>query len=269
VSNDSDVDADAVGAALEALSVPAEEIASALRLMPNRAIGVLVYGSRARNDFTPASDLDLLALFASPRGSRSDGNARLSYYTPEQLATAIGTLFGMHLARDGIILHDTGGVLASCLASMGAPDPEELSTRIRRYSAVLDTSNNDLQRYLGGLTRVARYLLRTAIYAQAIAAGRPCFSVRELAERLAQPELVALLSADPAVHGSPSSDTFLDLRARLASTVGPLVSNPYGSIAALIVSEWDSDRERATLATLATASDAATFDYSELPKVLL
>ena len=46
-----------------------------------------------------------------------------------------------------------------------------------------------------GLLRQARYLLRSCLYAQAIADGDPCFSVRELAVRRGDPNLARLLAS--------------------------------------------------------------------------
>lgn len=263
------VDREKFQAALKKLAVPVRDVNVATGLLPPSALGILVYGSRARADFVPDSDLDLLALVENPRGSSMSGRVHVSYYTPEQLATARRTLFGMHLARDGVVVHDTGALLSKQLTNMGTPDAAALLARVRRYSAVLDVSAEEEQRYLAGLARVARYLLRTAIYAFVIAQGRPCFSVRELAERLGQPELAVLLSANPTVHGEVSTALLAELRRRLAGVVGSLETNVHGSLRALIVNEWDADRDRATLATLATASDDRSFDYAALPKVLL
>lgn len=50
----------------------------------------------------------------------------------------------------------------------------------------------DLPKYLPGLLREARYLLRSCLYAQAMAASDPCYSVRELAVRHSAPHLTHL-----------------------------------------------------------------------------
>jgi hypothetical protein len=141
--------------------------------------------------------------------------------------------------------------------------------RIRHFGAILDVNDHEGAEYAVGLTRVARYLLRTAIYALAIAQGDPCFSVRELSVRFNDPDLVMLLSADPVVALPASIETMSELRRRLNDVVGPFAENRYGSFRNLIVAEWYEDAERATLATLALVRDDGVFDYAALPKVLL
>ncbi len=266
---DSIVSRERVSALLATLSLTEEHLASAWQLIPDRAIGILVYGSRARDDFIPTSDLDLLTLLTSPAGSRIAKPATMSFYTPAQLASASGTLFSMHLSRDGVIVHDTNETLSEILKSMVAPDPAILLSRVRHYSAILDASEPDLLQYLPGMARIARYLLRTAIYALALKQGSPCFSVRQLADRFSEPDLATVLSSDPAIHGPVSRTQFATLVGRLVQVIGSTEVNPHGSLHAMIVAEWYSDRERATLATLATASPDHDFDYAELPKVLL
>lgn len=263
------VDSSAIETGLAALGVPATQVAAALGLVPADSLALLVYGSRAREDHTPESDLDLLALVPTSRGSLTAAAVHLSCYTPGELSSATGTLFGMHLARDAITLTDPQGVLDGLLSRMGTPDPDDLRQRVRHFGAVLDVHGEERERYLSGLSRLARYFLRTVIYAEAIEDGRPCFSVRELAVRYEHPEWVALLSADPDIHGPATEHGLADLCERLVAIVGALETNPHGSVRALVVAEWNRDRPLATLGVLATSNDGGPFDYSELPKVLL
>jgi Nucleotidyltransferase domain len=258
-----------VRAGLQAINVEDSLAEIASFLVPEDTVGLLVYGSRARGDHTPSSDLDLLVIVPRPVGSRTAPKVSVSCYTVEQLRCANGTLFGMHLARDAVAVYDPDETLGSLLASMGQPDPVALLARAKHFSAILDVTADELNLYLGGLVRLARYLLRTVIYAVAIAQGSPCFSVRELAIRFVEPELADLLSSDPSVQSPNTTATFRDLVERLSSLLGALPSNAYGSLRSLIVAEWADDRDRATLATLAIARRSDGFDYAELPKVLL
>ena len=254
---------------LSGIGVPWRLVKAALDVVPIDAIGLLVYGSRARADYVQDSDLDLLALVHKPGGSKTYVKANLSCYTPAQLCSASRTLFGMHIRRDGVVVADTNGELENIISAFQDPDPSQLLSRVRHFSAILDASEADLDLHLPGLCRLARYLLRTAIYSLALAEGQPCFSVRELAERFAQPELVALLSSDPDVVAEPSSGEFEELRRRLRVAVGAPVPICYRSLESLAVAEWGDDRERSTLAILAMTGECGELDYSELPKVLL
>ena len=252
------------------ISVPERLVRAALEIVPFDAIGILVYGSRARADYVQDSDLDLLALVYEPGGSKTYGKANLSCYTSAQLCSASNTLFGMHIRRDGIVIADTNFELENLINSFSDPDPSQLLSRVHHYSTILDASEADVELHLPGLCRLARYLLRTAIYSLALAEGHPCFSVRELARRFAQPELATLLSSDPDIVAEPSSREFEELRKRLKMVVGAPAPNCYRSIESLAVAEWDDDRERSTLAILAMTTDEfGDLDYSELPKVVL
>ena len=147
----------------------------------------------------------------------------------------------MHIKRDGVILLDNNGELATIIGGLAAPEPAILMRRIRHFSTILNVEGIEKPRYVSGLVRLGRYLLRTAIYASAAAAGRPCFSVRELAVRFGQPQLVRLLASDARARDEASEAVLDDLCTRLAAVVGEPAANPHGSIRALIVAEWESD----------------------------
>ena len=251
------------------MGVPPRLVVAAMRVVSLDAIGLLVYGSRARADYVQNSDLDLLALVRNSTESRTFEGVNLVCYTPEQFRSASGTLFGMHIRRDGVVISDTTGELRSLIQELQEPDPFQLLSRVRHFSAILDAGETELDIHLPGLCRLARYLLRTAIYSLALAEGRPCFSVRELAERFADPDLVTLLSSDPGVVAKPSLAEFAKLRKRLRTAVGRPSPIRYGSLESLAVAEWDDDRDRSTLAIMAMTCEGDDLDYAELPKVLL
>jgi hypothetical protein len=230
------------------------------------AIGIVLYGSYARGDHESSSDVDLLVVADRPGGSRKLGIANVATYTLAQLASAPGSLFGMHLARDGRVLHDTDHLVAGLLSSMGEPGPAVLFDRIRHLGAVLD---GDPSEHLGGRIRVARYLLRTAVYVVALAEGEPCFSVRELAERAGEPGLVRILAANVATAPAPTPEVLDDLLARLGNIVGPVASDPHGGLRNLIVAEWFDDPARASLGVLVLAGEQNELDYTALAKVVL
>jgi hypothetical protein len=173
----------------------------------------------------------------------------------------------MHLARDAVVLDDLDGVIRADLAEMGQPDPAVLFERIRHFAAVLD--DRPVEAHLFGRVRAARYLLRTAIYVAALADGRPCFSVRELADRAGDPGLAVVLASNPKVAPPASSSTLADLVRRLNDVVGDLETNQHVSLQNLVVAEWFEDRMRASLGALAAAGPDVDFDYAAIAKVLL
>jgi hypothetical protein len=261
----------AVRSQLAALGVPRMLADQLCGYLDDTLLGVLIYGSWARQDAGPQSDLDILTLSETCVDDKKvdiPAKLSLSRYTPEQLQKAGRTLFGMHLARDGIIIYDRNNRLRNILGSFSSPDPGELLSRLLQFSAIFDIPRDQLIAYLPGLCKLARYLLRSAIYAVALSQGAPCFSVKELAERFSDPALVKILSSHPGVHPEASIGVLDDLRERLANVVGGTASNRFGSIHSLIVGYWDSDPDIAYLATLALGS-RDSLPYSEVPKVIL
>lgn len=254
---------------LARLGVSEALTAQASELVPADAIGVLVYGSRARGDWVESSDLDLLVLVRSPRLSRRTAAVSLSCYTEDQLRSASGTIFGFHLARDGVIAVDTENALGAILAQFGDPDPQRLRHRIRRLAALLETGADDRELYLPGLCRLARYLLRTAVYLAAFAEGRPCFSIRELAERYEEPALTTILASDPDAVPEPSADELDALADRLRVFAGDPIPIRETSLEDIAVAYWDDDSMMSQIATLAMAGKGDEFDYSQMSRILL
>ncbi|MDT9662076.1 nucleotidyltransferase domain-containing protein [Rhodococcus qingshengii] len=265
---ESPIDLEAVRKKLADLLVDGVLIEQICTRIHGNAIGVLLYGSWARGEASTTSDLDLLVVSQLRADSGMEGKLSLSSYTPNQLTDARATLFGMHLARDGIVLHDTADRMAEILSTFTPPDPQGLLQRIREFSTVLNLPREEQANYLAGLCQVGRYLLRTAIYVLALRDGRPCFSVEELAVRFNQPELTNLLSSHPEQYPAPSLGVLDDLRQRLTKVVGPPDDNPYGSLHALIVGSSISNPDLENMAILALGVDES-LPYAELPKVIL
>lgn len=252
--------------ALLAMGVPPSVVEDFPEL-PADVEGLLVYGSRARGDAVPSSDLDMLALVGTPRPSTQSGDVSLSYYTSKQLSTGIGTLFGAHLKRDARILCDIRGDLTSAVEDMGEVDTDRVLTRARSMSELFTNHRHDLPKYLPGLLRQARYLLRSCLYAQAIADGEPCFSVRELAGRHGDPELARLLASR-----QPREATTTELEEclfRLRGIVGEFPPSEHGSLEATIVNEWGQPSDILSMAFMALGVTGQGSDYAEVEKILL
>jgi len=251
---------------LISLEIPAA-IADELPDLPPSVQSVLLYGSRARGDFLSDSDVDLLALVPKQIPSISAGPINISFYTRAQIASGISSLFGLHLQRDGIILSDTDGQLAATIAKLGPVDTARLLARVQAMSALFTTPARDLPKYLPGLLREARYLLRSTLYANAIALGDPCFSVREIASRHGDPDLARLLSSRQ--HGNPSIGDYDRCLAQLNELIGEFPESRHGSLEATVVNEWGIPGDLLSMAFMALGSSGGGSDYAEVGKILL
>jgi hypothetical protein len=190
-------------------------------------------------------------------------------YSETELKDVSETLFGYHLVRDGLILFDRVGKLSATLQSIAPPAPGAVIERIRSLTPVLDVTRDDRNKYIEGLTQVARYLVRSALYAEALDRGEPCYSVREIAERKKDPDLAIVLSSHEGVRPAAGPEALRDLQARLSSLIGPLRPNIYGDLHALIEGAWENQRELSSFATLALSDGRDELPYDELPKVTL
>ncbi|MBE1548969.1 hypothetical protein GGC64_002993 [Mycobacterium sp. OAS707] len=211
--------------------------------------------------------MDLLALSERMLPSTYSGLVNVSFYTVDQLKSGVGTLFGAHLRRDARIIWDPTGRLQELVNGLGEVDTARLFSRVKNMAKVFGALDADLPKYLRGLLREARYLLRSSLYAQAIAAGHPCFSVREIAVRHDDPSLVSLLASR---HVEPPQ--VADLREcliRLEQILGELPSNPHGSLEALIVNEWDHGGDLLAIGFMALGLVGADTGYAEVDKILL
>jgi hypothetical protein len=259
-----------IRAVLEALGLAVDEVEPVMSRIATETKGLLLYGSRARNDYEASSDFDMLRYTSSWKSPTfKSGRVSVSSYTREQLESASGTLFGTHLRRDGRVLVETGDALTRLIDGLQPAKPALLLARVTQYSTILVQPEAVKAAHFGGMVRLARYLLRTAIYASAMAEGEPCFSVRQLAERFHEPRLATLLASDPEITGPPSIELLEELTTRLINVIGPLPGHDYGSLEALAVATWDTDRNLAALAIRAGSEDQDSINYSDLPKVLL
>jgi predicted nucleotidyltransferase len=232
-------------------------------------LAVMLYGSHARGDATPESDIDLLQLVPHSPNSYRNGVVTVVAYTPDQLremATS-GGLFAWHLRSEGRVLEDPDGLLVGALAGHRGPACDATLTRLRELSAVLDMDEAEFERYANRGIRTARYLLRTAVYARSLRTGEQSFALERAARAAGANDYVALLRRG--AEGEEDWEIFLEYRSRLARLVGPLVTNPYGSLEALAVNAWNHDSHMASLAIQTMASREGEIEYATLPPPVL
>jgi hypothetical protein len=210
---------------------------------------VLLYGSHARGDVTPRSDIDVLQIVPRRRPSYGSGRLSVTTVTPESLGAlaASGSLFVLHLREEGVLVRDTSHVLAEILGGYRAPvSYEPLRESLRLAAGILDVDARGFERDPRAFTQLAVYLLRTALYLRCAEGGRPLFSMREVADHLHDQRVLDVFHERDQRPGDPQ--LFERVRAILAEYLGAPVKNAFGSIEALAAHAEDKSPLAAALA---------------------
>ncbi len=196
---------------------------------------IMLYGSVARGDATPHSDIDVLALGPVQKSVLRDNLSITVYETKKLLRMAeAGSLFVLHLRLEGHLLKDSNGILKDILDAWQPPDVGRMRSGIAAACAILDSSEVQDDSRLESLTNVVIFLLRTALYLQCFELGRPCFGIAPVAEVLQDKRIVAALRRDTAT--ASRLDVLTNL---LRDYLGELPRNPFGTLEALAVSYYD------------------------------
>lgn len=158
------------------------EVAASLR---GESLGVMLYGSQARGSAETDSDVDVLQVVSAGSGAYRNGRVTVTAYTPAhlRLMAAQGSLFILHLRVDGVILFDRAGVLRGALDSYVPPeDYDILRAALTEAAGALLVEGPELDTYGQAIGRMGIYLLRTLVYAQCAAFGKPTFDVELAAD---------------------------------------------------------------------------------------
>lgn len=179
-----------------------------LEALKTTAPATMLYGSYARGDQVPDSDIDVLQIGYIPKPPQKIGSIVISFYTTRQLSKLAkqGSLFVLHLRKEGLILHDPQRILRSALDCYVAPvGYEDLRNIIAVSSAVLHLETNSLNtQQLSGVIGLGLYLLRTLIYIRCVESGSPAFSLRAARDILGDHPALALLTKRRKVLLNPS-----------------------------------------------------------------
>ncbi|MEO1061933.1 MAG: nucleotidyltransferase domain-containing protein [Actinomycetota bacterium] len=228
------------------------------------AIAAMLFGSCARGDAGADSDVDVLQLVSNRPGTAVRDELTIVSYTPDVVKSMVRrrSLFTWHLHTEGIYIFDPSSVLRLALDAHPGPDPRYAIDRLRILSAVLDVDGDEFLTVTRGLSRVARFLLRTALYAAAFEAGTGTFNLKQAATAADSSghtwSVLTRLSSTP----TPEWQTIVESRELLADLVGILQDNPYGSLEAMAVRTETIDPELHALCLHAIADDPSELDYA-------
>jgi predicted nucleotidyltransferase len=220
-----------------------EARALALPLLEKPSPGAILFGSHARGDNGPGSDIDILQLSPAPRGAYRAGLISVSRYTVRRLGTLAqeGSLFAWHLALEAIALDEGGDrALEVVRSSFRLPQTfTPLRRELGEASRLLDLAPATYDALGARAEELLRFLARTLAYTLAAEAVHPMtFALRPVLAALGDARLEALLAGRPPPH--PSWPGFLERRALLSELLSCVGTNPFGSPEALVVNSAGS-----------------------------
>jgi predicted nucleotidyltransferase len=158
-------------------------------------LGLLLYGSRARGDHRPDSDVDLLAVTVDRRAPTATiGGWRLSTYPqPEVVRRAqLGDLFVLHLVAEGAVLFDRVGVFELMRGAFIFRDQYDREVTLASdVGWFLVRHGHDLEPHR--LNEQMAWCTRTILVARAASDRRAVFSAEALATFAGCPEVVTII----------------------------------------------------------------------------
>ena len=222
----------------EAATNRSEDSRTILEHLRRPVVAAMLYGSAARGDSNPQSDVDVLQIVPYPTSPYDVGAYSIATYTATHLGALAkaGSLFVAHLKLEGIVLDDPDRVLAGILEQYQTPDSyKHTKQTIRTAAQLLDVDPALFDRNRTGFVRVALFLLRTWLYVKAAESGPPKFSMREVEAQLGLENVARLFLRRTAEAGS--WEYFKELRESLSCELGSRIANTHGTLEALIVSK--------------------------------
>jgi len=225
----------------------------------------MLYGSVARGDDSPTSDIDVLVLANPNAKPYQRGRLSVTPYAPSHLEALgrAGSLFVLHLRREGIVLADTRGVLQRVLEGYLQPSTYERTRyMLRATAAILDIDEAQLAGNPQGFVRLALFLLRTELYAREAEGGTPSFAMGPILEGHADAALREVFQ--PKERRRTDFAYFSVLQSLVSKYLACPIHNPYGSLEAYAVGIHDASPAASFFALRILGGDRQ-MDYPRIP----
>ncbi len=198
------------------------------------ALPTLLYGSVARGDAGPHSDIDVLQIVQRPAAAYRVGHVSVVAYPLQHLRALcrVGNLFVAHLACEGTPLWGDKALFKAVQDAYVPPASFDAHREAIRLTAMaLDVDQTTWTRNPAGFVGLAAYLLRSEATVAAAERGDLIFAVSALATALDRPELTHILGRET----PPTWATFRRARGALQAALGTSLCNRWGSLEALAV----------------------------------
>lgn len=213
-----------------------EDISShLLQSLPDGVTPLMLFGSYARGDNSPTSDIDVLELSTQSRRAYRVDCMNISVYSETTLRemSHSGSLFVLHLKVDGLILRDPGNKLKQVLDEYRRPtNYDRLRYSLRELAMLLDASEPAYNDHWMQYNQLLVFILRSTIYADFAEAGVPTFSLSVICADLADDELNEALKLKSAAV--PQYSNFQRAQKAVRKYLKASTANPYGTTEALI-----------------------------------
>ena len=237
-----------------------ELIQAELDALRTTAQATMLYGSYARGDQSCDSDIDVLQIVHAPRPFQKIGSIGVSFYTARQLSKLAnqGSLFVLHLRKEGVVLYDPNKILRAALDSYVAPENyNELRTIISVSAAVLHLDRDSLSaQQFSGVINLSLYLLRTVVYLRCVEVGTPVFSLDAARAVLGDHAALVLLMNRRRMLEDPMSFPFTEVQKLLESLLSSRIDALGSKLEALAVNAASRNKQAGQLITRILLGDS-------------
>lgn len=195
-----------------------------------------LFGSHARRQGRSDSDIDVLLVERKRRRSFERGAVACSVYTWHHLLrmAEFGSLFVRHLIDEATPIWDPDCLLDQLRARYHAPaDYGDYIVALRHAFRLVPLDPVEYGVRPEGAWRLARFLLRSCVYAELAGRGQLTFDMELAARRLGDLRILRLCRLRQGWHSD-----MCELRSIVSSRWGCLPIRTEGSVEAVIVNSW-------------------------------